>query len=60
MGGDSYVGNQGSYQAHSGDYDQTWYNGYKNDVWRMSGTDWIVKGDIHLRGYHGQKLPTIT
>lgn len=59
MGGDSYNGALGSYQALTGDIDTKWYNGFKNDIWSMSGTDWIVKGDIRLRTKYGSKIPQI-
>ena len=34
-----------------------WSNGYKNDVWSTSGTEWVVKPDVSLKNGYRQKVP---
>jgi hypothetical protein len=36
-----------------------WSNGYKNDVWRSEGTEWIVDADIRLKTSFHQKEPRV-
>eukprot|EP01031_Cornospumella_fuschlensis_P035821 gene35821-43448_t len=61
LGGDSYDGDDTQRNYKPGLIDQKWENGYKNDVWRMRGTEWFVKGDPRLRipvaQHRGQKIP---
>lgn len=40
FGGDTYNGN--AQQREQGQVDLAWSNGYKNDVWSMTGTEWQV------------------
>lgn len=59
MGGDTYDGSKTSDNFKPGLTDSRWENGYKNDVWKMSGTEWLTKGDPRLRSHH-QKIPRVT
>lgn len=58
MGGDTYIATNSSNFIQNGLVDKRWETGYKNDVWRMAGTEWSVKGDPRLRKHH-QKIPRI-
>ena len=59
MGGDTYDGSSNKHGLKPGLADYKWENGYKNDVWKMAGTEWSTKGDPRLRSHH-QKLPKVT
>lgn len=59
LGGDTYDGTISNENVAPGLLDQSWYNGYKNDVWKMSGTEWGVRGDSRLRTLYKQKIPTV-
>lgn len=59
LGGDTYDGGNTSANIMNGQYDTRWENGYKNDIWKMAGTEWLVKGDPRLRSNH-QKLPKVS
>lgn len=59
LGGDTYDGSKTSKKLKNGLVDSRWETGYKNDIWRMAGTEWLAKGDSRLRAYH-QKIPQVT
>lgn len=59
LGGDTFDGGTTSANTMNGQYDKRWENGYKNDIWKMAGTEWLVNGDPRLRSHH-QKLPKVT
>ena len=60
MGGDTYTGTAGLENIKPGLGDITWNNGYKNDVWKTPGTEWLVKGDHRYRNKYHQKKPKVT
>ena len=58
LGGDTYDGIARPKQG--GGYDTEWSRGYKNDVWKMGGTEWLVAGNYELRErYYGRKIPKV-
>jgi len=58
MGGDTYA-DVPLYKTQ-GILDLSWANGFKNDVWRMKGTEWQVGGDYSLRDdLYGRKIPKV-
>jgi hypothetical protein len=57
LGGDTNVGDSVKDHPAPGLVQIKFETGYKNDVWKMSGTEWYVKGDIRLRGKYHQKIP---
>lgn len=58
MGGDTYA--DIPLEKTQGILDLTWSNGFKNDVWRMKGTEWQVGGDYSLRDdLYGRKIPKV-
>jgi len=59
LGGDTYEGDTTVRNQLPGLLDGRWGGGYKNDVWRMSGTEWFQKGDSRLRGPYHQKVPRV-
>jgi hypothetical protein len=59
MGGDTFSNDQSDVNSMPGVLDSRWYNGYKNDVWYTTGTNWLVYPDIRLRGKTGQKIPIV-
>lgn len=60
VGGDTNYGDKTSKPFTMGKLDQVWNNGYKNDVWRMGGTDWLIRGDNRVRTAYRQKVPKVT
>jgi hypothetical protein len=56
LGGDTYYkdGSERDILVPDG-----WENGYKNDIWVMTGTEWFKAGDPHLRTKYKQKIPQI-
>jgi hypothetical protein len=56
LGGDTYVGDGNSRNVL---VSQGWEKGYKNDVWKMTGTEWFTIGDHRLRSQYHQKLPQV-
>ena len=59
MGGDSDDGDGTEQDFTMGNLDTTWNNGYKNDVWRMSGTEWLSRGDLRQRTHYRQKITKV-
>lgn len=58
MGGDTYA--DVPQEKVQGILDLSWSNGFKNDVWRMKGTEWQVGGDYSLRDdLYGRKIPKV-
>ena len=72
MGGDTNTGDTTKRDFSPGELDIAWNNGYKNDVWSTTGTEWMTGGDIRMtNNYRGggksrnqlaskQKLPRTT
>lgn len=58
LGGDTFNGDmikKDKIDRHiidPGIMDFAWGNGYKNDVWKMKGTEWLVTGDIRVRSQY--------
>ena len=59
LGGDTYDGTSGRFNSGPGLMDQTWGNGYKNDVWSMTTAEWKMEGNIRLRTEYKQKIPDV-
>lgn len=59
LGGDTNDGDKSVRPFKAGLLDLQWNNGYKNDVWRMKGTDWVMKGDMRIRTKYRQKTPRV-
>lgn len=59
LGGDTYDEDLTSRSQLPGVLDMKWETGYKNDVWKMTGTEWFLKGDPRLRGPYHQKIPKV-
>jgi hypothetical protein len=60
MGGDSNSGDPTVRDFTIGKLDSVWNNGYKNDVWRTSGTEWMMRGNMRIRTDYRQKAPKVT
>lgn len=50
LGGDTNTGDITDRDSSPGALDISWGNGYKNDVWQSSGTEWATGGDLRERG----------
>jgi hypothetical protein len=59
LGGDSFDNTVDQTNLAPGEMDRKWERGYKNDVWKSSGTDWEVYPDIRLRSRYGRKRPVV-
>lgn len=59
MGGDTYDGDAHQTDIKPGMMDKVWYEGFKNDVWKMTGTQWNVRGDTKLSNGHKQRLAEV-
>lgn len=59
MGGDSYAERTDKADLIPGQIDRKWENGYKNDVWRTTGTDWSVRENRRVKSPYGRKIPEI-
>ena len=57
MGGDTYDGDFTGTEKTTRSV--KWSNGYKNDVWRSTGTEWEVLPDVRLKTSFHQKIPRI-
>lgn len=55
LGGDSYDADYSTKYQHL--RDTSWTQGYKNDVWSSTGTEWMFLPDIRLWNEYHEKIP---